>query len=66
MRIASLIASATEMVAALGKADQLVGISHECDWPPEAVAGRPVLTRPKLDAATRCNGGRDQRHYETG
>lgn len=49
MRIASLIASATEMVAALGKASQLVGISHECDWPKEAVQGRPVLTRPKLD-----------------
>ncbi|MBI4125342.1 MAG: cobalamin-binding protein [Deltaproteobacteria bacterium] len=49
MRIASLIASATEIVAALGKTEQLVGISHECDWPPEAVQGRPVLTRPKLD-----------------
>lgn len=49
MRIVSLIASATEIVAALGLADQLVGVSHECDWPPEAVAGRSVLTSPKLD-----------------
>ncbi|MDO8526531.1 MAG: cobalamin-binding protein [Deltaproteobacteria bacterium] len=49
MRIVSLIASATEMVAALGLADQLVGISHECDYPPEAVRGRPVLTSPKMD-----------------
>ncbi|MBI2345505.1 MAG: cobalamin-binding protein [Deltaproteobacteria bacterium] len=48
-RIVSLIASATEMVAALGLADRIVGISHECDWPPEAVQGRPVLTRAKLD-----------------
>ncbi|MBI4125327.1 MAG: cobalamin-binding protein [Deltaproteobacteria bacterium] len=53
MRIASLIASATEIVAALGKAGQLVGVSHECDWPPEAVAGRAVLTRPELDVARK-------------
>lgn len=49
MRIASLIASATEIVAALGLGDQLVGISHECDWPPEAVEGRAVLTSAKMD-----------------
>lgn len=49
MRIVSLIASATEMVAALGFTDQLVGISHECDYPPEAVEGRIVVTSPKLD-----------------
>lgn len=34
-RIVSLIASSTEMVCALGCADQLVGISHECDYPPK-------------------------------
>jgi len=33
MRIVSLLPSATEIVAALGCADQLVGISHECDYP---------------------------------
>ncbi len=49
MRIVSLIASATEMVAALGKAGDLVGISHECDWPKEAVEGRSVVTSPKMD-----------------
>lgn len=54
MRIASLIASATEMVAALGLADKLVGISHECDWPPEAVKGRAILTSPKMNV-TKCS-----------
>lgn len=49
MRIVSLIASATEIVAALGCAKDLVGISHECDYPPEAVKGRAVLTSPKMD-----------------
>src|SRR5215468_3872377 len=48
MRIASLLPSATEIICALGLADQLVGVSHECDFPPEIV-GRPVLTAPKLD-----------------
>ncbi|OGQ04867.1 MAG: hypothetical protein A2W61_00385 [Deltaproteobacteria bacterium RIFCSPLOWO2_01_44_7] len=53
MRIASLIASATEIVAALGFADQLVGVSHECDYPPEAVRGKPILTSPKMDVKKR-------------
>ncbi|MBI2343719.1 MAG: hypothetical protein HYV02_05265 [Deltaproteobacteria bacterium] len=41
-RIVSLIASSTEMVAALGCADQLVGISHECDYPP-SILHLPLL-----------------------
>jgi iron complex transport system substrate-binding protein len=48
MRIASLLPSATEIVCALGLADSIVGVSHECDFPP-AVVGRPVLTAPKID-----------------
>ena len=48
MRIASLLPSATEIVCALGLADDIVGVSHECDFPP-AIVGRPVLTEPKLD-----------------
>ena len=44
MRIVSLLPAATEIVCALGLGDDLVGISHECDWPPE-VAGKPVVTR---------------------
>jgi iron complex transport system substrate-binding protein len=48
MRIASLLPSATEIVCALGLADDIVGVSHECDHPAEIV-GRPVLTEPKID-----------------
>ena len=47
-RIVSLIASATEIVCALGYEDQLVGRSHECDYPP-SVARLPVCTEPKFD-----------------
>jgi iron complex transport system substrate-binding protein len=46
-RIVSLIASATEMVYALGCGEQLVGRSHECDYPP-AVHGLPVCTASRL------------------
>ena len=35
MRIVSLLPSATEIICALGLRDQLVGISHRCDYPPE-------------------------------
>lgn len=48
MRIASLLPSATEILCALGLGDSLVGVSHECDYPPEVV-GRPILTEPKID-----------------
>jgi iron complex transport system substrate-binding protein len=47
-RVASLLPSATEMVCAVGPAEALVGISHECDWPAEAVRGKPVLTRSRV------------------
>src|SRR5712691_1704406 len=36
VRIVSLLPSATEIVYALGLGDDLVGVTHECDWPPEA------------------------------
>src|SRR5580658_971309 len=47
-RIVSLIASATEIVDALGQLDNLVGRSHECDYP-ERVKAVPVCTRPRID-----------------
>ncbi len=47
MRIASLLASATEIVFALGLDDQLVAISHECDYPPGALT-RPRVSRPRF------------------
>lgn len=43
MRIVSLLPSATEIVATLGAADSLVGVSHGCDYPREIV-GLPVVT----------------------
>ncbi len=46
-RIVSFLPSATEMACALGLADQLVGITHECDYPPE-VKGKPVVVRNAL------------------
>ncbi|RMG51471.1 MAG: cobalamin-binding protein [Acidobacteria bacterium] len=48
LRIVSLLSAATEMVCALGRAHQLVGISHECDYPPE-ILDRPVVTETKVD-----------------
>lgn len=47
-RIVSLIASATEIVCALGFESHLVGRSHECDYP-ESVQRLPICTRPKFD-----------------
>jgi iron complex transport system substrate-binding protein len=46
-RIVSLISSATEIVDALGQLDNLVGRSHECDYP-ERVKALPVCTRPRI------------------
>src|SRR4249920_3738218 len=50
MRIVSLLPSATEIVFALGLGDELVGVTHECDWPPEA-ADIPAVTRSTHDLA---------------
>jgi iron complex transport system substrate-binding protein len=47
-RIVSLIASATEIVCALGFEDQLAGRSHECDFPP-SIQHLPVCTAPKFN-----------------
>ncbi|MEW4488523.1 cobalamin-binding protein [Thalassoglobus sp. JC818] len=49
-RIVSLIASATEIVAALGYQDQLVGRSHECDFPANVV-DLPVCSEPRIDVS---------------
>jgi len=55
MRIVSLLPSATEMVADLGLAGELVGRSHECNWP-ESVRAVPVVSASRIDSAVL--GGR--------
>ena len=50
MRIVSLLPSATEALFALGLGDQVVAVTHECDFPPEA-SSRPLVTRPLFDLA---------------
>ena len=50
MRVVSLLPAATEIVAALGAAGWLVGVSHECDYPP-LVRALPRVTGTALDPA---------------
>ena len=52
MRILSLLPSATEIVYALGLGDNLVGVSHECDYPPE-VKTKPVVSTSDLSSTLR-------------
>jgi iron complex transport system substrate-binding protein len=47
MRIVSLVPSATEMLFALGLGDEIVAVTHECDYPPQAL-GLPHVTRDLL------------------
>jgi iron complex transport system substrate-binding protein len=72
VRIASLVPSATEMLFALGLGDQVVAVTHECDYPPEA-AGKPHLTRSlvpaglsagEIDAAVRRLTGEGRHLYD--
>jgi iron complex transport system substrate-binding protein len=46
-QIVSFLPSATEMACALGLSDQLVGITHECDYPPE-IRGKAIVVRNVL------------------
>ena len=47
-RIVSILPSATEIICLLGLEQNLVAISHECDYP-ESIRGRPRVTKPLLD-----------------
>jgi iron complex transport system substrate-binding protein len=49
MRIASLVPSATEYLFALGLGEQVVAVTHECDFPPEAI-DLPQLTQSVIPA----------------
>jgi iron complex transport system substrate-binding protein len=55
-RIVSLLPSATEIVCALGLEDRLVGVTHECDYPADAVAGLPRLTADRLPPKVQRSG----------
>ncbi len=51
MKIVSLLPSATEIVCALGLEAQLVGVTHECDYPP-GVVGKPRVTASRISHQT--------------
>ena len=50
-QIVSFLPSATEIACALGLFDQLVGITHECDYP-EEIVGKPIVVRNALPIET--------------
>ena len=50
MRICSFLPSATEIVYLLGLGDSLHGVSHECDFPADAL-GKPKVVRSRFDPA---------------
>ena len=58
-QIVSFLPSATEIACALGLSDQLVGITHECDYPLEIV-GKPVVVRNALPIETMTQREIDQ------
>jgi iron complex transport system substrate-binding protein len=63
-RICSLLPSATEIVAQLGLADRLVGVSAECRWP-EQVLGTPVVSAARVDTAALASDEIDRLVRET-
>ena len=58
MRIVSLLPSATEALFALGLGDQVVAVTHECDYPPEA-SSLPIVTRSTLKLVDKESGAID-------
>ena len=50
-RIVSFLPSATEMACRLGLGDRLMGVTHECDHPPE-IKGKPIVVRSVLPTET--------------
>ena len=72
MRIVSLVPSATEILFALGLGDDVVAVTHECDYPPAAQALPKVtrdvlpadLTAGQIDAAVRARTDQGEAIYE--
>jgi iron complex transport system substrate-binding protein len=64
MRICSLLPGATEVVAALGLSDDLVAISHECDYPPE-IRPKPVIIKSAVDPQRTSSPAIDRQVRET-
>ena len=58
MRICSFLPSGTEILFALGLGDEIVGVSHECDYPPAALQKSRVI-RPTLDVERLDSHGID-------
>jgi iron complex transport system substrate-binding protein len=58
MKIASLIPAATEIVYALGRGDELIGVTDECDFPSDAVT-KPVISRSALPHGRRPLSARE-------
>lgn len=63
MRIVSLLPSATEILYAIGAGDDLVGVTHECDFPSHA-SSLPILTSSALP--TESDAATIDRHVRTG
>ena len=59
MRICSLVPSATEILCALGLGEDIVGVSHECDFPP-GIAGKPRVLRTSINQDERSSLEIDQ------
>jgi len=59
MRICSLLPSATEIAFALGLGDSVVGVTHECDYPPEAKK-KQIVVRSLIDARQNSSGQIDR------
>src|SRR5918995_5016540 len=59
MRICSLLPGATEIACALGLADEIVGVSHECDFP-VAARTKPVMVKSRIDPTTIGSGEIDR------
>jgi iron complex transport system substrate-binding protein len=64
MRVVSMLPAATEIVAALGMVDTLVGVSHECDWP-TGVETKPRITRCEIHGNALESGDIDRWVRET-